>query len=231
MINIAIIPARGGSKRIPKKNIRDFFGKPIIYYTIKAAIDSLLFDEVIVSTDDIEIKEIALKFGAKVPFMRSAKNSTDFANTADTLLEVLNEYESNGFTFDNICCLYPTAPFITPEKLKLSYNIFLNGNYDSFFPVQRYSYPIQRALKIENNRTSMIHPENMNKRSQDLEPAFHDCGQFYWLKNSSFKLQKRIFMDYSGSVEYTDTEVQDIDNEMDWKIAEIKFGLLSSNQM
>jgi len=228
MRKIAIIPARGGSKRILKKNIRLFIDKPIIYYSITAALNSSLFDEVIVSTDDVEIKEIALQYGAEVPFLRSDENSGDYATTADVLLEVLNEYSKQNTLVDFICCIYPTAPFVTPLKIKQAYNLLIEGNYDSVFPVEKYSYPIQRALKMDDGKISMIQTENMQKRSQDLMPAYHDCGQFYWLRQSSFIEQKKIFMENSGAIEYSANEVQDIDNEMDWKIAEIKYQLLKS---
>lgn len=225
--NIAIIPARGGSKRIPRKNIKNFLGKPIIAYSIEVALKSGLFDEVMVSTDDEEIAEIAKRYGAKVPFLRSEKNSDDFATTAVVLEEVLSEYKNTlGLEFDYFCCIYPTAPLITAKKLNEAFEIMNHKNLDALFPVVKFSYPIQRALKLENNKISMISPENIAKRSQDLIPAFHDAGQFYFMKTNLFLLKKEIFTDNTGSVEFSALEVQDIDNETDWKIAEMKYKLM-----
>ena len=223
--NIAIIPARGGSKRIPRKNMKIFLGKPIIAYSIEAAIKSGLFDDVMVSTDDEEIAKIAKKHGAKVPFMRSAKASDDFATTADVLIEVLSEYKNKGTEFEHFCCIYPTAPFVTSEKLQESFLNLKQNNFDAVFPVVKFSYPIQRALKIKNSKVSMIEPENMQKRSQDLMDAFHDAGQFYFMKTKLFLLNKEIFTDNTGAIELSELEVQDIDNETDWQIAEMKYKL------
>lgn len=225
---LAIIPARGGSKRIPRKNIKPFLGQPIIKYTIDAVLDSSCFDEIIVSTDDKEIAEISVKLGAKVPFMRSEETSSDFAMTADVIEEVLMEYRKRGREFDFCCCLYPTAPFISPEMLKKGLNILKDNNADSALPVVRFSYPIQRALKIEDGRLLMIWPENLNKRSQDLMPAYHDVGQFYWLNVKSFLEQKVLFGKFTVPIEVPESEVQDIDNEEDWKIAEMKYRILKN---
>jgi len=223
---IAIITARGGSKRIPRKNIRKFCGYPIIKYSIDAAIKAGCFDEIMVSTDDTEIAEIAQKFGANVPFYRSDKTSNDFAMTADVIEEVLIEYKKNGQEFDYACCIYPTAPFINAEKLKKGFQLLQETGADSAIPVVKFSYPIQRALKIENNKLEMIWPENMNKRSQDLMPAYHDVGQFYWLNVEKFLQTKLLFSEFTVPIEIPETEVQDIDNEQDWIIAEMKFKLL-----
>jgi len=222
---IAIIPARGGSKRIPKKNIKDFLGKPIISYSITAALKSKLFDEIMASTDDMQIAEISKSLGAKVPFMRSKENSNDYAGTSDVILEVLDKYKENGNIFDYCCCIYPTAPFITPEKLKKSFELFKVKDYDSLFPVVKYSYPIQRSYKFVNDKISMVWPENYSKRSQDLEQIYHDAGQFYWLKVEEFIKKKQIYTDNSGAIVFSELEVQDIDNEEDWKLAEMKFKL------
>ncbi|HAS40587.1 MAG TPA: pseudaminic acid cytidylyltransferase [Microscillaceae bacterium] len=224
MKTLAIITARGGSKRIPRKNIKDFLGMPIIAYSINAAIKSNLFSEVMVSTDDEEIAEIATKYGAKVPFVRSDQNSDDFASTTDVLIEVLEKYQAQNTQFDLACCLYPTAPFVTPDKLTKAYERIVNKNFDSIFPVVHFSYPIQRALKInQNGLMAMFQPENLTKRSQDLEPAYHDAGQFYFFKVAPFLEKKKLWTDNSSVLIVPETEVQDIDTPQDWELAEIKF--------
>jgi N-acylneuraminate cytidylyltransferase len=221
--NIAIIPARGGSKRIPHKNIKPFLGKPIIAYSIEAAIQSGLFTEVMVSTDDNEIAEIAKQYGANVPFFRSPQTANDYANIGEVIEEVLTQYQNQGKVFDNVCCLLATAPFIKPERLYEAYQLMLNKKYDSVFPIVRFSYPIQRALRLQNENVSMFQPENFAKRSQDLEPAYHDSGQFYWMKVEAFMKQKRFFAQNTGAISRPEPEVQDIDNEEDWKLAELKY--------
>ncbi len=222
-MNLAIIPARGGSKRIPKKNIRDFLGKPIIAYSIEAALKSGLFSEVMVSTDDNEIAGVSLKYGAKVPFMRSEANSNDFAGLSEVVEEVLKCYSDNGEIFANICLILSTAPFITPERIKEAYDLMLTKKYDSVFPVARFSFPIQRSLKMHDGTVSMFYPENFSKRSQDLEPAYHDSGTFYWMKTEEFNKQKRFYAARSGAIVLPEAEVQDIDSEEDWKLAEMKY--------
>lgn len=223
---VAIITARGGSKRIPRKNIKLFLGYPIIKYSIDAAMKAGCFDEIMVSTDDAEIAEISRKLGAKIPFMRSDATSNDFATTPDVIEEVLVEYRKKGCEFKYACCIYPTAPFISPERLEKGFDLLKGKGADSVIPVVRFSYPIQRALKIENEKLLMIWPENLNKRSQDLMPAFHDVGQFYWLKVGTFLKEKVLFGRYSVPVEVPELEVQDIDSEEDWKIAEMKYKIL-----
>mgnify|MGYP005832700155 CR=1 FL=1 len=193
MNNLCIIPARGGSKRIPRKNIKSFMGKPIIAYAIEAALESKLFDEVMVSTDDEEIAEIGRKFGAAVPFMRSKEAADDFATTVDVLLEVLEDYKKQEIEFENICCIYPTAAFVTKEKLLETYSKLTEESLDAVFPVLPFSYPIQRALKIDKNKLRFFYPEFENSRSQDLEKAFHDAGQFYFIQTAQFKKEKSIF--------------------------------------
>ncbi|WP_205508560.1 pseudaminic acid cytidylyltransferase [Longitalea arenae] len=223
---IAIITARGGSKRIPRKNIKNFLGSPIIKYSIDAARFAGCFDEVMVSTDDKEIAEIALSLGANVPFTRSKENSGDFATTADVIYEVLDSYKKQGREFKYCCCIYPTAPFVTAEKLRLAYDKLIESNAESVVPIVRFGFPIMRSFKIENGLVKMNWPEHMNTRSQDLPPAFHDCGQFYFLKTESFLKNKKLFTDFTVPVEMPESEVQDIDNEEDWKIAEIKYSFL-----
>lgn len=224
MKSIAVITARGGSKRIHKKNIKDFCGKPIIAYSIIAALESGLFDDVMVSTDDLEIAEIARQYGASVPFMRSAKTSDDFATTRDVLEEVLNDYSSRGMEFDYMCCIYPTAPFVTPAKLKQVFDMMVEKNADDASPLVSYSYPPQRAFYIRDHVKTPCQPEMMPMRSQDLEPIYHDAGQFYFYKLSSFFGKKEDY--YSLPVIFPESEVQDIDNLEDWTIAELKYELM-----
>ena len=230
MDNLAIIPARGGSKRIPRKNIKDFLGKPIIAYSIEAAIQSGLFDEVMVSTDDEEIAKIAISYGAKAPFFRSKENSNDFAVLVDVIEEVLQNYSSQNISFTTICCILPTAPFINEVKITESYKELIDNNLDSVFPVLEFSFPIQRSLKIMEGRVKMVWTEYMNSRSQDLEPRYHDSGQFYWLKTSSFLKNRRLFTSKSGAIILSELEAQDIDTETDWKLAEIKYKLMLNDQ-
>lgn len=226
MKKIAIIPARGGSKRIPRKNIKLFLGKPIISYAIDAALNSGEYDEIMVSTDDKEIAEYALSLGASVPFLRSTKNSDDFATTIDVILEVLNFYESKGTFFDVGTCIYPTAPFCTKELLTESINILKKKDLDSVFPIVRYGYPIQRALNFdEKGFIKMIDKSNTLKRSQDFTASYHDAGQFYSFSIEKIKQLKTLMTDNSGAIEISELKVQDIDNEIDWKLAEIKYGL------
>ncbi len=226
MANLAIIPARGGSKRIPKKNIKPFLGKPIIAYSIEAALKSELFDEVMVSTDDKDIAQIAIQYGAKVPFLRSADNANDFAVLADVVSEVLDKYSENKKKFESICCILPTAPFITSEKLEEAYIKLKENNFDSVFPVLEFSFPIQRSLKMNSNKVSMVWPDHLNSRSQDLEPRYHDSGQFYWLNETTFTKEKKLFTNNSGAIIISELHAQDIDTETDWKLAEIKFNLM-----
>ncbi len=218
---IAVITARGGSKRIPKKNIKDFCGKPILAYSIEAALESKLFDEVMVSTDSEEIAEIAKKYGASVPFMRSEKTSDDFATTSDVLQEVMEEYEKRGKIFDVLVCIYPTAPFITADKLKKAVLLRKEKNADQVTPVVRYSFPPQRAFVIKEGRLEYQYPEYRLTRSQDLEAIYHDCGQFY-VMNAEKMRKKQSFEDTIPFI-ISELEVQDIDNEDDWEIAEMKY--------
>ena len=226
MKNLAIIPARGGSKRIPKKNIKEFLRKPIIAYSIEAAIESELFNEIMVSTDDEEIAEIAKRYGANVPFYRTKEAANDTATTTEALIEVLKQYSERGIEFENACCIYPTAPFVSTELLNNSFNIFEKG-FDSVFPIVRYSYPIQRSLCVENEKVCMVWPEHINSRSQDLEPRYHDAGQFYWIDIMKFKENGKVFSDNSGYVIIDELMVQDIDTEIDWRLAEMKFRLMN----
>ncbi|WP_405198340.1 pseudaminic acid cytidylyltransferase [Christiangramia sp. LLG6405-1] len=224
--NLCIIPARGGSKRIPRKNIKSFLGKPIISYSIEAALETGIFEEVMVSTEDEEIADVAKNYGAKVPFFRSYKNADDYATTVDVLLEVIQQYDKLDRSFDNICCIYPTAPFATKEKLEQAYRKLDSKNFDAIFPVLEYSYPIQRALKLKESKISLFYPENETKRSQDFENSYHDSGQFYFLKTNRFLKNRTVFTKNSGAIILSELEAQDIDNEIDWKLAEMKYELL-----
>lgn len=223
MNNIAIITARGGSKRIPKKNIREFCGRPIIEYSIRAALESKLFDEVMVSTDSEEIAEISKQCGASVPFFRSAQNSNDYAITADVINEVIIEYEKLGKRFDTLCCIYPTAPFVTAKKLSAAYNEMKKNNADSAMTVVRYGFPPQRAVVIRNGKIEFQYPEYYRTRSQDLEPIYHDCGQFYFCNVDAFKKYKTMITPNCVPFVVSEEEVQDIDNISDWNIAEMKY--------
>jgi pseudaminic acid cytidylyltransferase len=223
---LAIITARGGSKRIPRKNIKEFLGTPIIKYSIDAALGAGCFDEVMVSTDDQEIASFARKFGANIPFIRSVDASNDHATTAEVILEVLHTYKKLGIEFEYFCCIYPTAPFITAEKLKKAYEMLVNSGAKSVVPIVRFGFPILRSFKIEEGLIRMNWPEYMTTRSQDLPAAYHDCGQFYFLKTEIFLHEKKMYTDLSIPYEMPESEVQDIDNEEDWKIAEIKYTFL-----
>ena len=224
MKNIAIIPARGGSKRIPRKNIKPFMGKPIIAYSIEAAMQSELFDEVMVSTDDEEIAEIARKYGAKVPFMRSAETSNDYAGTADVILEVLKKYKDLGREFDTICCIYSTAPFVTSGNLMEAYSKLTDG-IDFVFTCVAYSYPVQRSLHIVDGKISMVYPEYAASRSQDLEPIYHDAGQFYVAQVESFVQERTFWGKNTVGLVLSELEVQDLDTLTDWTLAEMKYKL------
>lgn len=222
MSNLCIIPARGGSKRIPRKNIKDFLGKPIIAYSIEVALKSNLFDEVMVSTDDKEIAEIAIQYGAKIPFMRSKENADDHAILLDVIKEVIGYYKNREHLFDYVCTILPTAPLIQAHHLKSSFDLLVKENADGITPLVRFSYPIQRALRIVDNKIEMIQPQYVKTRSQDLEPAFYDAGQFYWRKVISIHNQRINKLGY----EITESETQDIDNIEDWKLAKMKYKIM-----
>lgn len=224
MKKVAIIPARGGSKRIPRKNIKLFLGKPIIAYSIEAAFKSNLFEEVMVSTDDEEIANLARQLGANVPFMRSAKNADDFATTVDVLLEVIQSYEKRGRSFAYGCCIYPTAPFVSADLLKKAYDKLIAQELDTVFPVLKYSFPIQRALRINpEQKVEMWQPEHLTTRSQDLEPAFHDAGQFYWFQTAALSREQQLLTDNTGGILLSEMDAHDIDNMEDWQVAAFKY--------
>ena len=223
MKTLAIITARGGSKRIPKKNIKDFCGKPIIAYSIRAAIESEAFDEVMVSTDSEEIASIAKEYGASVPFMRSEAASNDFATTADVIIEVINEYEKRGEKFDYVACIYPTAPFVTAKKLSEAKKLIEKEKADALLSVVRYGFPPQRAFVIKDGMVRYQYPEYERTRSQDLEPIYHDCGQFYILSCEGLKEHHSMILPHTVPYIVPEEEVQDIDTMSDWAIAEAKF--------
>lgn len=225
--SIAIITARGGSKRIPHKNIKDFCGKPIIAYSIEAAIESGIYNEVMVSTDSQEIADIAARYGAAVPFMRSAETSDDYATTRDVLMEVLHEYAVRGQNFDYMTCLYPTNPFVKKEQLVAAVNLLKEKNCTEIIPVVQFSFPPQRGFVIDENSCLTYKWEQFrNSRSQDLEKMYHDAGQFYCYDVKKYQeCDGQVTKDMVPLVlpEYL---VQDIDNESDWKMAELKYQLL-----
>lgn len=225
---VAIITARGGSKRIPGKNIKEFLGKPIICYSIEAALASGIFEEVMVSTDDEEIATIAKAAGASVPFMRSAANADDYATTDDVLMEVLDEYERQGKTFAYMACIYPTAPFVTAKKLQDALRLLIENRASGVMPVVRFSFPPQRGMAIRAGKLDYCYPENALKRSQDLEPMYHDCGQFYVYDTEKFRACRGNLPDGYLPIEVPELEVQDIDNMVDWKLAELKFEMMGN---
>jgi len=224
---VAIITARGGSKRIPKKNIRPFFGKPIIAYSIEAAKKSGIFDTVMVSTDSEEIAGIAREYGAEIPFLRSEKTSDDHASTADVLREVLEMYRERGKDFDTFCCLYPTAPFVTGERLKDAYGQMREAGADSLMTLVKYGFPPQRSMAIRDGFAVYRYPQFEKSRSQDLEPVYHDCGQFYFCDTKIFLEKNSLVAGHTYGYQIPEEEVQDIDNESDWTMAELKYRLLN----
>lgn len=226
MSTLAIITARGGSKRIPDKNIKHFCGRPIIEYSIQAAIDAGIFDEIMVSTDSEIITEISRNAGAIVPFKRSEENADDYATTADVILEVLENYERIGKHFSRIACLYPTAPFVTGDRLREGIMLLEEKKADMVMPVVRFSFPPQRGMNLKEGELQYRWPENRNKRSQDLEPLYHDCGQFYFYDTRKFVEIRGQFIEGIVPIIIPETEVQDIDTLDDWKIAELKYRLI-----
>lgn len=222
-MKLAVIPARGGSKRIPRKNIRPFRGMPMLAWSVRAALSSNLFDEVMVSTDDEEVAAVARASGAGVPFLRSREASDDHATTSDVLTEVLNAYKARGARFALACCLYPTAPFTTPEDLREGCRRLTEGAFDVIMPVAAFSYPIWRSLKrSDDGRIVLNFPQHLNVRSQDLPAAYHDAGQWYWFRVEAFERHGTLMGSNSGSVVLPGTRVQDIDTEEDWTLAELK---------
>lgn len=228
-MNIAIIPARGGSKRIPRKNIKLFHGKPIIAYSIEAAIKSGCFDKVIVSTDDQEIAAIAKEYGAEVPFVRPKELADDYSTTSDVIKHAIEWFDIKGENIDYVFCIYATAPFINSDDILKSFNL-LDKAKDAYFcfPVCEFPFPIQRAIKIQNNRVGMFEPENYNVRSQDLEKAYHDVGQFYWMKPEGIKQEIQTFSKYAIPYEISRKRVVDLDTLDDWDYALTLYKVLNA---
>ncbi len=229
-MKLCIIPARGGSKRIPRKNIKDFNGKPMIAYSIEAALTSKCFDEVIVSTDDKEIARLSERYGAIAPFLRPESLANDHAGTLPVVKHAIEWCEQHDLPPDEVCCLYATAPFVTASSLQKAYQQLQRTQADYCFTVTSFPFPIQRAIKVTaNNRVEMFQPENFNTRSQDLEEAFHDAGQFYWGKAEPFKNMELLFSDKSSPFILPRHRVQDIDTPEDWVRAELMHQLLTAS--
>lgn len=226
MSMIAIITARGGSKRIPKKNIKDFYGKPMLAYAIEAAKDAGIFDEIMVSTDSEDIADVARKYGATVPFMRSQKTSNDFATTSDVLKEVLEEYNKIGKEFERLCCIYPCVPFLKGETLRKAYEFMLAKGAVSLMPVCKYPAPVEWAMRIEEGVLIADNAEKQLIRSQDLKPAYFDAGMFYFNITDSFVKDKKNLVPKTLGYVIDELECQDIDTLDDWKIAEMKYKFL-----
>jgi pseudaminic acid cytidylyltransferase len=226
-MNIAIIPARGGSKRIPKKNIKDFLGKPIIAYSIENAIKSNLFDRVIVSTDDEGIAKVAKEYDAEVPFIRPSELSDDFSGTHEVIGHAVKWLENNGEVIDYVCCLYATAPLIQIADIIQGFELIKTGKWESVISATNFSYPIFRSFeKLPNGGLRMFFPEHYSSRSQDLPEAYHDAGQFYWGNAQAWKDKPNRFSEHSTIVELPNYLVKDIDTMNDWYHAENLFKLM-----
>ena len=230
-MNICVIPARAGSRRIPRKNIKEFNGKPIIAYSIEAALKSNCFSQVIVSTDDDEISEVAKKYGAHVPFVRPDELSNDYVGTIPVIKHTIEWMEDNNNYIENVCCLYATAPFIQSKIISKAYQKLKNSSADYCFSVTSFAFPIQRAIKIvQDNKVDMFYPEHFNTRSQDLEEACHDAGQFYWGKAQAFKAELPLFSEVATPYVLPRYLVQDIDTMEDWIRAEAMYRVLQETE-
>ena len=227
MNNLAIIPARAGSKRIPNKNIKEFFGKPIIYYPLYEALSSKIFSEVMVSTDSLKIAKLSEKSGAKIPFMRSQKNSDDHAILPDVIEEVLSEYKKLGKDFDNICCIMPTNPFLTSNILTDSFKKFKEGNGESMIAVKKINTPIEKTYELKNNMLYPLFKDHFKTRTQDLQPKYSDAGSFFWVTMGAFNEHKKGITNKTIPYILDESQVQDIDNLDDWKLAELKYKILN----
>ena len=231
-MKFAIIPARGGSKRIPRKNIKQFYGKPMIAYSIEAAKMSGCFDRIIVSTDDAEIAHVAETYGAEVPFMRPPELADDYTTTGQVIAQVIEQLSGLGERPELICCIYATAPFVHSSDLKRGLELLRSEGADFAFSATTFPFPIQRALRLdENKRVAMFQSEHLLTRSQDLEEAYHDAGQFYWGKSQAFVEQRPIFSPSSVAVILPRIRVQDIDTAEDWECSEALFSLLGDGKL
>lgn len=231
-MKLAVIPARGGSKRIPGKNLRDFFGKPIIAYSIETALESRLFDHVIVSTDDDKISSAARKLGAEVPFVRPARISDDHTGTNEVVKHAIQWYQQRGHDVSLVCCIYATAPFVSTQYLKEGHDKLISSQKSFAFSVTSFSFPIQRAIRITaKGEVEAFLPEHINSRSQDLEGAFHDAGQFYWGRPQAFLDNEVMFSDVSIPIILPRHLVQDIDTPEDWQRAELMFKTLKKSEI
>lgn len=227
-MNVAIIPARGGSKRIPKKNIKDFLGKPIIAYSIENALNSKLFKKVIVSTDDEEIKDVVIKYGAEVPFIRPKQISDDYTGTHAVIGHAVKWLEDNSEILDYACCIYPTAPLIKKDDLIKGLELIQSGKWDSVMAATNFSYPIFRSFKIlSDGGLKMTFPEHYNSRSQDLPEIYHDAGLFYWAKPDTWKDKPKEYNEKNSIIKIPNHRVQDIDTLDDWKKAEIIYKIIN----
>lgn len=230
-MRLAVIPARGGSKRIPRKNIKEFCGKPMIAWSIEAVIESGCFNRIIVSTDDDEIAKVALKYGADVPFVRPQELSGDEVGTLPVIKHAIEWQNENGLSVNQACCVYATAPFLMAKDIQIGFDKLINSGASYAFSVTSYAFPIQRAISItEGGRIQMFQPEHLNSRSQDLEEAWHDAGQFYWGKAQAWLESKKVFSEQAVPVKLPRHRVQDIDTQEDWMYAELMFELISSQE-
>jgi len=226
-MNIAIIPARGGSKRIPRKNIKLFHGKPMIAYSIEAAQQSGCFDKIIVSTDDQEIAEVALQYGAEVPFLRPANIADDFATTMDVMQHAINWCNEHQWNVTLVCCIYATAPFIQAKDIQQGLKAVVEKHVNYAFSATSFPFPIQRAITLDHDhQVSMLYPEHLKTRSQDLPETYHDAGQFYWGKASAFIAGQAILSEQAKAIILPRKRVQDIDTIEDWEFAEALFSVL-----
>ena len=225
MSSIAVIPARGGSKRIPQKNIKSFFGKPIIGYSIEAAASSGLFDRIVVSTDSEEIAAVARELGAEVPFMRPAAISGDFTPTVDVLLHTLDELgRKEEYRPQYLCCILATAPMLRSSDLREGYRMVASAEAPAAFGVTTFAFPILRALQLTaSGALEMVWPEHELTRSNDLQEFYHDAGQFYWVECAALRREKRVYMQGARPVILPRHLVQDIDTPEDWLAAEMFF--------
>jgi N-acylneuraminate cytidylyltransferase len=226
-VRLAVIPARGGSKRIPRKNIRQFCGRPMIEWSIEAARLSGCFDKVVVSTDDDEIAEVAGACGAEVPFMRPSDLSDDHTATVPVIAHAIEWHLRSGLDPEQICCLYATAPFVQADDLREGLATLQREDCDYVFPVTSYAFPIQRAIRLTSaTRVEMFYPQHLNTRSQDLEEAYHDAGQFYWGRAAAWLERKPIYSPAAVPMIFPRFRVQDIDTLEDWRRAELLFEAL-----